>query len=327
MAEVDTVTGPLEARALGKILVHEHVLNSSPGTWRAWPDLFGGVKGFFERAERVFADVREQGEITTIVDLTPRDLGREVEVLLMLARRTGVNIICATGLYGRPDLTAESRTVDELAKFFRKELEIGIDETAIRAGVIKCAVPDAGPTAFHERTWRAAARAHCETGVPISLHSNAPNRLGRIQLDVLEAEGVAPQRVSVGHCDDVDNYDDADFDYITELADRGCWIAFDRYPGGPRGVHFSRNWEERVDFLARIVNAGYGDHVLLSHDYSIGLTLFDSEFVQRYDAAYPDRLLFIQRHVLPRLGDLGVSPQFLNGALSRNPQTFLNPGR
>ena len=48
--------------------------------------------------------------VQTVVDATPDDLGRNVELNKIIANETGLNIICSTGKYmdpGNPGLSAE----------------------------------------------------------------------------------------------------------------------------------------------------------------------------------------------------------------------------
>jgi predicted metal-dependent phosphotriesterase family hydrolase len=52
MAGIESVTGTVAAADLGFVLVHEHIVASSPGIIASWPELYGG------RAALVAAGVR-----------------------------------------------------------------------------------------------------------------------------------------------------------------------------------------------------------------------------------------------------------------------------
>ena len=58
-----------------------------------------------------------------------------------------------------------------IADLYVREIEEGIEETGIKAGVIKVANDVGGVTPEGEIILRAAARAHKRTGVPISTHT------------------------------------------------------------------------------------------------------------------------------------------------------------
>ena len=81
MALVNTVLGPVEAADLGFTLSHEHIVCGSPGVVRGWPALYGGRERLLETAQTVLTRAIADG-VTTIVDATTFDLGREVDVLV-----------------------------------------------------------------------------------------------------------------------------------------------------------------------------------------------------------------------------------------------------
>ena len=77
-----------------------------------------------------------------------------------------------------------------------------------------------------------------------------------LHLDVFDAEGVDPARVIIGHTDE-----NADIRQLLALAKRGAAIQFD--------VIGKLHWlldETRVELLAKLVDGGYLDRLLLSTD-------------------------------------------------------------
>jgi predicted metal-dependent phosphotriesterase family hydrolase len=136
-----------------------------------------------------------------------------------------------------------------------RDLEVGIDGTDVRAGIIGeigCLDHISG---IEERVFRAAARAHLHTGATITTHA-AWYPTGGDQLDILCEEGVDPRRVIIGHCD---FYPDPA--YHEAIAARGAWVQFDRVGGR---VPFE--WDRRVRWILNLVERGYLDRLLLSHD-------------------------------------------------------------
>ena len=79
MTIINSVLGPLETANLGITLMNEHILGSSIGFPQNYPDLL------------------ERGYMNHIVDATTLDLGRDVNMLAEVSRRTGVNIIACSG--------------------------------------------------------------------------------------------------------------------------------------------------------------------------------------------------------------------------------------
>ena len=224
-ALVNTVTGPVAGEDLGFTLVHEHVVCGSAGVASGWPALFGGRDALVERAVEVLRRAVVDG-VTTIVDATPFDLGRDVTLLAECSRRSGMRIIASSGHWLVPSPTFTNRTTAQLAQLFITELTTGADGTTIPAGMIKVASEERIEP-FDRKVLEAAAIAHRETGAAILTHAAARNRIGEAQAAVFEELGVDPGRVIIGHSDDT-----TDIGYITGLADRGYLVGMDRIPCG-----------------------------------------------------------------------------------------------
>ncbi|MCX6041564.1 MAG: hypothetical protein NTV69_10550, partial [Caldilinea sp.] len=160
MSKIRTVLGDIDPPALGVTYMHEHVITHPPAS-------------FLDRdlaMESIAAATRELSHFhaaggRSLVEMTPRDYGRDPLALREIATATGVQIICTTGWLKdklcRP-LVAE-RTVADLADEMIREITVGIDETGVRAGVIKAASSLNTITPAEEKVFRAAARAHLGT--------------------------------------------------------------------------------------------------------------------------------------------------------------------
>jgi phosphotriesterase-related protein len=223
---VQTVLGPLEASKLGFTLTHEHIDGWTPEFQKIWPKSFGGRAGFVAQAVDKLKAVRAEG-VSTIVDLSPYDVGRDVRLFEEISRKSGMHIVACTGKRPSPPNSTDARTTEELAELFIREIDQGIDGTDIKAGVIKVATLGNGVTAFKERALRAAARAAKATGVPIETHTRADLRGGEKQAEIFEAERVDPIRVSLGHSDD-----SGDMDYLRGLTKRGYTLGMDHVNRG-----------------------------------------------------------------------------------------------
>ena len=313
MATVNSVLGPLDTAGMGFTLPHEHVGSTSSGIWQAWPELLGGREAFIQRAETMMKEALAEG-VRTFVDLTTIDLGRDIRLIEEVARRSGMQIIACTGHWIDPSRSLAARTVEELADFFTREIEQGIEGTSIKAGVIKLANDREGITEFGEKLLRAGARAHLRTGVPISTHTYAPGRIGELQADIFEEEGVNLQHVYIGHSNDTMNVG-----YLTGLAQRGCYVGMDRYPGG-RVV--GPGWEARTETAKKLVDAGFANQTMLSHDFPLGMSLGPTQAMEEYSRYNPDHILFISRKVLPRLREMGVSEANITKMMVDNPRRF-----
>jgi len=316
MAGVMSVTGEVDADALGRVLCHEHVAASSPGIIRSWPALHGGRQALVDRGVRALRAAKAAG-VDTIVDCTTFDLGRDPELLVEVAEASGVAIIAATGCWLDPSATMRARTVEQLEAWFLADLTEGVDGTTIRAGLIKLA-SDERIEPYAATVLEAAARVSNATSAPIITHTAAAHRTGEAQADLLESYGVDPARVAIGHSDDSD-----DLGYLAGLAARGYRIAMDRIPNGALPNYGGQTVAGRMDMIARLVEGGWGDRVLLGHDDPIWAGLLDDEDAARHIASNPRQLAFVSEVVLPGLAERGLSGPDVHALMVDNPRRWL----
>ncbi|MCI0869887.1 MAG: phosphotriesterase-related protein, partial [Chloroflexi bacterium] len=264
MATINSVLGPMETSDMGFTLAHEHVLVTSAGIQHVYPE-FIDREGTINKAVTEFKQAYSEG-LRTIVDVTTIDLGRDIRMLEQVSRESGINIICATGTWRDIPRVFWSATPDMIAPLYIREIEEGIEGTGIKAAIIKVANDVGGVTPEGEIVLRAAARAQKATGVPISTHTWAPERVGEQQVRIFEDEGVDLNRVYVGHSNDT-----TDTGYLIGLLEKGVWIGLDRYPGGR--MPGTPDWEGRTDTIKKLIDAGFGHRIMLGHDWSVTLSI------------------------------------------------------
>ena len=312
MALVNTVLGPIDTSNMGFTLCHEHVMTGSAGVASSYPELVDRP-AIIERAAADLTATREGG-VSTFVDLTTFDLGRDVRLIRDAAKRSGMQIIVATGTWLEVPRSFWQLGADIVADLYVRELELGIDGTDIKAGVIKVANDEGGVTERGEVVLRAAARAHLATGAPIFTHTWAPERIGEQQIAIFEKEGVDLTRVCIGHSNDT-----TDLDYLLGILDKGCWLGLDRYPGGARNTP---GWPERTRVVKELVDAGRSDRIMLSHDHTVFHGIISAEAAATRQRDNPDGYLFISRHVLPYLEELGAGQDTIRQIMIENPRRY-----
>src|SRR4051794_12807370 len=239
--------------------MHEHVAATSAGSIRSWPELYGGLDALIDLAVRDMRNAKAAG-ITTVVDATTFDLGRDIGLIAEVARRSGMQIVASSGHWLLPVPTMANRTADQLAALFIRELEAGADGTTTRAGIIKVA-SEQEITPFEERVLEAAVRAHRETGAAILTHSGARWETGARQADAFERLGMDPSRVVIGHSDD-----SFDADYLAGIASRGFFVGMDRLPNGAMSEYGGQTVEGRLQMIATLVQRGHADRIVVAHD-------------------------------------------------------------
>jgi phosphotriesterase-related protein len=315
---VQTVLGPLSTAKLGFHQSHEHVCAFSPGFWSTWPELMGGRAPFIKLAVEKLKKGKDEG-LESFADLTTIDLGRDIHLLQEISRKSGVHIIPATGHWVEPSRCMIVRTIEELTEFFVREVQVGIEGTDIKAGVIKAA-NDSGPiTPFGEKLLRAVARASIVTGTPISTHSVSIERNGDQQAAIFEEEHVNPSKVCIGHSSDT-----TDMDYLTGLAKRGYYLGMDRMKGGADPPKPRANFHERLATVKALIDRGFGERVMLGTDYGIGSAQSPTVDARMRDAENPDGILFVLRQVIPGLRKIGVQEAAIRTITIENPKRFFD---
>jgi phosphotriesterase-related protein len=314
---VDTVLGPLDASKLGMTLSHEHALVSSAAVAHTYPETLDRADTI-KRAVAAFKDAYKEG-VRTIFDQTTMDLGRDVRLLQEVSRKSGVNIVCATGIW--LDIPRIFWTVDPdlIAPLFVREVKVGIEDTGIKAGFIKAATDKGGVTPQETIILRAVARAHKATGAPITTHTWAPERIGDQQVRILKEEGVDLNRVYIGHSND-----STDMDYLLGLLKQGVYLGMDRTPAG--NMPGTPNWEGRARTVKQLIDAGYKHRILLSHDSPVTSAIATPQSRAEREKRNPDGITFIMRKMLPKLRELGVPQKAIDEMMLENPRRFLTGG-
>ena len=314
---VATATGRVPVAALGRTLMHEHIFVVNPEVELTWPDAPGQIDEDEQIAEAVsrLTALKAAG-FDTLVDLTVFGLGRNIPRVVRVAEQVGVNVIVATGVYVLSELPlyfhyrgpgTAAGGPDRLAEFFIRDITEGIHGTSASAAIIKCVTDEAGLTTDVERVLRSVARAHRETGAPITTHTHAGLRRGLDQQRVFKEEGVDLSRVIVGHSGDTDDYG-----YLEELIASGSYLGMDRF--GLAAVPFAK----RVEIVAEMCRRGYADRMVLSHDWSCFMDIVDQADRRRMNPHWG--WTHISEEVLPALLERGVSQQQIDQMLIENPR-------
>jgi len=329
-----TVRGPVPADQLGVTLTHEHILSEfqfHPG--EGPQPLFAGlwqqpvaidILGQLRRniwscrdnlclkdpdlaMEELLAFKRAGGR--TVVDVTSVGHGRDVAGVRRLAERTGLHVVVGTGYYVQTTHPPQVSTqcIEEIVAWMVGEVEQGIEGTPARAGIIGEIGVSQSLREDEEKVLRAAARAHRQTGAPLSVHVSVG---GTALLDihrVLREEEVPPSRVILSHMDA-----SVPRDALYRAADWGYYLSFDGFGNewyddsarsqSPRDV-------DRVRGLQDLLNRGHLRQLLLGHNVKLKMLL------TRYGGWGYGHLLV---NVVPFMRRMGVAPKQITTMLIYN---------
>jgi phosphotriesterase-related protein len=313
-----TVNGPIEADALGRTLMHEHLVIGFPGwesdTKAPAPDYRNMVAACVDRIQQL-----QDGGFTSLVDPCPNDVGRNVDLMAEVAARTGFNIIFATGLYnehhgGSPYwstvFAVEPDGEKRLCDLFVSEIEDGVRGAGVRPGILKAGTGKPPFSEYEKKVFRAAAMASRATGVPITTHTEGV--LGDDQVDFLAEHGVPEHRVIVGHC-----CGSEDHNYHMRIIDKGAFIGFDRF-----GIEYPMSDETRIQSILKIREKKALDKVIISHD-SICCWLGGMlpPAIVEFMKSKSQPLRFSQV-IAPMLIENGVTPAEIDMLLIDNPRRY-----
>lgn len=271
MRQVQTVLGGISPGQLGKTMMHEHLTIGIPGwdtdTAHPGPDYREMLAICIDKVE----ELKSCG-VTSFVDPCPADLARDPRLAVEVAQKTGMQIVMATGLFseawGNPTYwrtkaqMAAAMGQDAapyMAEMFVKEIEEGIGDTGVKAGIIKVATDHVGVTDYERVVMRAAAIASRQTGVPITTHTQQ-GELGLEQQAILTEAGADPAQLVIGHSDG-----SPDHAYHMAVIEGGSYLGFDRW--GYQLGDYGRPDADKVESLLRILRAGGGQKVVVSCDH------------------------------------------------------------
>lgn len=303
MKEIYTIKGPRDLSTYRRICAHEHLLLDmtheavEPKTEEERELFYGEVcmerLGLLRRNPYVVRDnlilddeqdavnelrFLEKHDVGLFLDLTPIGLGRDVRKLQWISERTNIDLVVGTGFFVHDalDEASSALSIDEMADIMVREIEVGIDDTGIRAGVIGEVGVSEKIYPVERRSLLAAAKAHCKTDLPIYLHTYPWSWAGLEAVQLLMENGVAPKSICVCHIDVT-----FDVEYLHRLLDLGVYIEFDNFgkefyfeaqDGAFAGGPFATD-VERVRMLRTLAEEGYGPQIMIANDVCLKASL------------------------------------------------------
>ena len=258
----------------GATLFHEHLSIRYPVT-RALAEAQGRPVpvSFSDDVDLMVEETKaaKADGVGCIVDGGHPDMDRDLAALTRIAKESGVHVVGSGGFYMQrnypPDVATRSadQIADELARDAKAQRLGAFGEIGQQGGVL---------TDDEKKVFTAVGKAHVKTGLPIFTHNAytgtrqvatpVPMDAALRQLDVLEAAGVDPKHVAIGH---VCCLDDVKAEIPKQLAKRGVFVGFDRVT-----LQIVPDAQKVTTILA-FLEAGYADQLLLSSDFSNGRAL------------------------------------------------------
>jgi predicted metal-dependent phosphotriesterase family hydrolase len=303
--QVITVKGPIGAAELGFTLSHEHLILDFFSYQSSYDDVLDEEKVMIWELQHY---IRAGGK--SLVDCTNMGLKRDHLALRRIAEAAGANIIMGCGWYRErvyPSYVYELST-NELADRMVREIEVGVDGTDIRAGMIgEIGTEINAISPAQERVFRAAARAQRRTGVSIWTHTTHFGSLALEQIALLKEEGVPTDRMVISHLGDR-----FDCEFLRPIAETGVFMSIDNI--GYEGNGYPDD-EVRAKNIAFLIREGFIRQVMMSMD--IG--------AKRFLLSYKGHgFAHLIQNFLPRLRSKGITEEDISIMTVDNPARALS---
>ncbi|MDP7742722.1 MAG: hypothetical protein QGF67_14870 [Lentisphaeria bacterium] len=341
VGKVQTVSGVIDAEALGVTMAHEHLLLDishllpvpddperkklfeQPVSMEITGQLRHGMA--HNRDDNRLLDVDtaiaaaalfKQHGGQTIVECTINGLHRDPQGLLAISRATGLHIVMGSSYYvdaAHPpevDQMSEDSIVAEIVR----DVTVGVGTSGIRAGMVGevgCSFP---LTKNERKVLRASARAQRLTGAPLMIHPGRNEQSPREIVEVLRDAGADVRRTILCHVART-IFEDHDF---TELAELGFYLEWDMF-----GWENSFYWPEptidvpndatRMKQIQSICAQGYSDRILISQDICTKARL----------SCYGGHgYHYILEGIVPRMRARGFEETWIDNMLVNNPSAI-----
>ncbi len=339
--KVQTVLGDIDPADLGNTSMHEHlfidftVVFQPPAEATAKAKAYEPVSlknlgrvrydpfGSYTNLQLLDEDqaIEEVGHFKrvgggTIVDVTTVGIGRDPIALTNISRATGANIVMGAGYYIAPSHPAgmDGMSVDDIAEEMVADMTAGVGNTGVKTGLIG-ELGCGWPLNDNERkVLIAAAHAQKETGASILIHPGRDEAAPFEVLDILSEAGGDVNRVVMGHI----GRTYTDVERVIELAKTGCFLEYDQF--GWESSYFSYgvmdfpNDAQRMDHIQSLIDAGYGDKVVIGQD------ICGKHHLVKYGGWGYGHIV---EHIIPRLRERGVSQDEIDAIYVGNPAAVL----
>ncbi|MFD1711936.1 aryldialkylphosphatase [Ottowia sp. GY511] len=334
--KVQTVCGLIEPDALGKTLMHEHLLwDIRTAEMKAAVDQgpeislcncfrinYDRVKyprnRIFRNWETATSEVKMMLEVggQSIVELSSGGLAPDPFGLRTISENTGAHVVMGCGHYvdSYQDQSNHERSVDSFAKEVIAQVLEGAWGTDVRAGIIGEIGCQSPWTDLEKRVMRGALIAQAETGAALNVHPGRHPDQPQEVVDFVAKHGYPLERVIISHIDRTI----FDHERLLRLADTGCVLEFDLF--GQEYAYYSLgdidglNDAQRLKYIRMLIKHGHLSQILISHDICHQTRLVNYGG-HGYGHIYENVIPIMRRH--------GFTEQEISTILVENPKRLL----
>jgi phosphotriesterase-related protein len=257
----------------------------------------------------------------TIVEMSSTGLRPDPAGLARISIQTGLNIVMGTAFYIGSSQSPEVQSLTEKQMIDRLvgDIEKGVGEPGIKAGVIGEVGVSAPIEDFERRSLRASASAQQATGAMITVHPSHPgiDKTAVVEnIRILKEAGADLGRVVISHIDCME----FTADVIHTLLDQGCVVEYDtfglegifgKYFGHPQNAPTDK---QRIHDIIGLIDEGYIRQITISTD-----RCYKSMLTEYGGGGYGH----ILKNDLPLMRHFGMTDEQINTLLVENPKRLL----
>ena len=334
---IRTVLGDIKPDYEGVTLPHEHTMfgwNGAEFDHRALFDFDAVVNSVVND----FLIAKNEFNLSTFVDCTAPDMGRQPKVMKAVSEKSGINIVAATGFFcqsmGIP-YHWRRQSVEEISEFLIEDIEQGIINTGIKCGIIKVSSGqddvEYKPTTelykgrhigeHEQKVFIAAAKAQKKTGVPITTHIDpedwriSNSNIGLEQLELLLENGGLPEKIIIGHTFF------ASETQLLEVLRNGCYVQCDNIGTKWRGL--DDNYA--INLMVKAIENGYEDKILISFDTFWSVMRGNHEYTETDpEIATKMPIDFLNKKYFQEMMKKGISKELIQKITCKNPINLLS---
>jgi phosphotriesterase-related protein len=257
----------------------------------------------FDVAVARLKEMKQKHSLCTMVDCTPTNIGRDLDLLRHVSQESGVNIISSTGFY----YTNEIMTERHSEQYIEDLLLYDINNNSV--GIIKYAVQASKMSDFDKKILDILCSVQKKTAIPLCIHTNSGCKNGTEVLQFVLDRNISPEAVTIGHCSDSE-----DPGYVKDLLSSGCYAGFDRIYRTDDTAYY----EKKANDIIQLCNDGFSRKILLSHD-----NLCFNGFCDKAEIVGFNPYEVISERLLPCLYDKGLGKEEVNRLICDNPKNML----
>ncbi len=255
-----TVNGKLAVEDMGKTLIHEHMVTNFGGTEYA-NQPFEGDQKVIETILPYLQHLKSLG-FKTLFECTPSHIGKNVDLLQELSKRSGMHIVTNTGYYAAVDKKylpehVYTESSELLAERWLAEWQKGISDTGVYPGFIKLGVGKGTLDSIEQKVVKAGFMVSKKTGMALAIHTGDGVSI-KSQYQLALKNDFNVNKLIWTHAQNGTD------DERISMAQKGIWISLD-------GVNETK-LEAYVNMILKLQEHSLLNRLLLSHDDGWSIT-------------------------------------------------------